>query len=271
MSASTQHKCGFCEQVGHKIGACNDPYANLVIEMFHEGVNRTVPGGNADPVFNWLKSRTAKEIKLLANRHNIAVSKSKKVIVSTIMDYHFYNHPNPTWRESMPTHEELIQRYRATILRRQICFMASGLNMPIVINIRQLARLRIAELDNLYNVIEQEFRAQQNNGNGLHHYHYANHPQNVQRKFNVVATVATIPKNADQYAVQECPICLENVTIHNIVELNCKHEFCGDCLSEQLKTTSGRREPCCALCRTDMVTFKTQSQEIYDNIRPTLV
>ena len=48
-----------------------------------------------------------------------------------------------------------------------------------------------------------------------------------------------------------CPICLEdNIQASNKIQLNCKHEYCFDCISKVI--TSCINQPKCSLCRTNI-------------------
>jgi hypothetical protein len=277
----TMRNCGFCKIPGHQIGQCRDINIEILLRLFNNIVNQTVPGsnGNTEVVFNWLSSKHAPVLKMLAYQHGLRTSLSNNVIISKIMDFYFYNHANPYWHNLLPAPELVLERNACRRMRIRISFMQRNyLRLPIPISMRQMARMGITELNQLYYVLQDEIALLppvERHDN----YYYANNPHNVERKYNITQTMVSISDKSedkdkdedDQYAVKECPICYENVPGHNMVELNCKHEFCGECLSETLKTTSRNKEPTCALCRADMQTFTTHSQQIYDEIAPMLL
>jgi len=59
----------------------------------------------------------------------------------------------------------------------------------------------------------------------------------------------------------ECSICFESYKKDKFVKLNCNHTFCGDCVIETIKTTKLANARC-ALCRTDIKTIVTYSNEV---------
>ena len=62
--------------------------------------------------------------------------------------------------------------------------------------------------------------------------------------------------------IDECSICYINITDSNVVELNCNHQFCGNCVNELFKL---KCEPMCALCR-EPIKNVSSNQEILTNI-----
>jgi len=65
----------------------------------------------------------------------------------------------------------------------------------------------------------------------------------------------------------ECGICLEhNIEKKNMVNLNCNHSFCGNCVVRVLEMTSPSKIPCCAFCRTNIVNIQTSSNDNYTQL-----
>jgi hypothetical protein len=65
----------------------------------------------------------------------------------------------------------------------------------------------------------------------------------------------------------ECGICLEqNIEKKNMVNLNCNHSFCGNCVVRVLEMTSPSKIPCCAFCRTNIVNIETSSSDKYTQL-----
>jgi hypothetical protein len=226
--------------------------------------------GHPDPAFDWFKARSAVEIKLLASRLNLPVSVPRTTSISNLMDFHYPDYANPVWRELLPSEELLVARSRAAVYRNNINHLIIRLNVPIDLTPRQVGRMNLADLEQLNDAlieVDQAQRRERRYGN----YNYANNPHNVERKFAIAIALSSHQEEDNKLKKEEeCPICYECVTPDNMVELNCAHEFCGDCLSTLLKTTARNKEPTCSLCRGDMLTFKTHSKEVHDNIRPML-
>jgi len=64
-------------------------------------------------------------------------------------------------------------------------------------------------------------------------------------KFKILATLDNSEKELE---IVECPICYEEKSKHQCIDLNCCHTFCGDCFISTLKTTI-QNEATCSLCR----------------------
>jgi hypothetical protein len=264
-------KCGFCSEVGHKINTCFHPNASMLFREMRAIVNGLASlNGHPDPAFDWFKARSAVEIKLLASRLNLPVSVPRTTSISNLMDFHYPDYANPVWRELLPSEELLVARSRAAVYRNNINHLIIRLNVPIDLTPRQVGRMNLADLEQLNDAlieVDQAQRRERRYGN----YNYANNPHNVERKFAIAIALSSHQEEDNKLKKEEeCPICYECVTPDNMVELNCAHEFCGDCLSTLLKTTARNKEPTCSLCRGDMLTFKTHSKEVHDNIRPML-
>lgn len=264
-------KCGFCSEVGHKINTCLHPDASALFREMRTIVTAVASvQGYPDNTFDWLLARSALEIKLLAARLNLPVSVPRTTAISNIMDFHYPDYANPTWRDLLPSEELLVARSRAAVYRNNINHLIMRLNIHVELTPRQVGRMNIADLEQLNEAlieVDLEQRGQRRYGN----YNYANNPHNIQRKFAIAIALSSDQEEENQVKKEEeCPICYECVGPQNRVVLNCAHEFCGDCLSTLLKTTARNKEPTCSLCRGNMVTFKTHSKEIHDNIRPML-
>ena len=69
----------------------------------------------------------------------------------------------------------------------------------------------------------------------------------------------------EELKTNECPICYEN--IDRIVLLECKHEFCRDCLVKIIgfKWLRGHGTGTCPLCRRENITSIEEMTEIIDD------
>lgn len=260
-------KCGFCCVQGHTINSCDHPYILILMGMLDNEINSVTPGGDVTHVHAFLKSLSSSHLKMVALKHGVVTSASKAVLISKIMDYYFYAHHSPVWRDALPSAEVRMQRFQARTMRIRITVLQERLNMNELITMRQLARLRLQELNELYEILEQEVALLPSNVQPQT-YNYANNPGNVGRKFRIATKLTVVPENADQYATVECAICLENVTTHHVVKLNCNHEFCGECITETLKTAQANKAPSCALCRGVMKTFEIHTDHTFQLLKP---
>lgn len=62
-----------------------------------------------------------------------------------------------------------------------------------------------------------------------------------------------------------CSICWDERELINFVRLDCKHEFCKDCIIATTTHNNGR-VPCCALCRAEVRTIISRTDEIQTEI-----
>jgi hypothetical protein len=62
-----------------------------------------------------------------------------------------------------------------------------------------------------------------------------------------------------------CSICWDERELVNFVRLDCQHEFCKDCIIATTTHNNGR-VPCCALCRGEVRTLISRTDEIQAEI-----
>jgi len=81
----------------------------------------------------------------------------------------------------------------------------------------------------------------------------------INTKFNIKTTIA----ECSQGVSCECSICYDDKEKHRFVKLNCGHEFCKDCIKQTLENDTSRN-PCCALCRSEITNIECTSKEMSD-------
>lgn len=69
---------------------------------------------------------------------------------------------------------------------------------------------------------------------------------------------------------EECPICYDTFYEKEFITLNCKHQFCGDCLRNLLQSCNPHLDPKCAICRACMTTFELEDRNVFDKVEPNL-
>jgi hypothetical protein len=72
-------------------------------------------------------------------------------------------------------------------------------------------------------------------------------------------------KNTDNENM-DCSICLENKSNDTFVKFDCQHEFCKDCVVQCLQNNN-KNVLCCALCRGNTKTFKTNCHSTYEELK----
>lgn len=92
-----------------------------------------------------------------------------------------------------------------------------------------------------------------------HRFMYSEIVRNLNNEFtdHVTKEIKETPVKID-----ECSICYINITDSNVVELNCNHQFCGNCVNELFKL---KCEPMCALCR-EPIKNVSSNQELITNL-----
>jgi hypothetical protein len=71
--------------------------------------------------------------------------------------------------------------------------------------------------------------------------------------------------------IENCNICYEDIKNCHMVSLNCKHKFCGTCVSTTLKKCNSNSLPNCALCRTKMEFLIVKDAEILNTLKENLI
>lgn len=300
---SSQQKCGYCGTRGHKINVCNHPFAINIWRTFQSKLNENYDpsqhnfADRAHYVYQHLSSLSLKELKVIASKINITLSSfTKPVLVFKIMESYFVNHPYPEWRVGLPipagnqrrrgvapiwensieyteiqnVREEVNSMERIEMEQLRSAIMTyQGFIMQNPIQEHELRWMNRAQLLRLIHIFHSEVA----NVAGLdnHNYGYANNPDIIDRKVPIVITHTPIPECADQYEVKECAICYENVTVHHMVQYNCKHEFCGGCVTEMIKTGARNQLPTCAMCRTEVSTFEIHAEYVLQKLEPLIL
>ena len=93
---------------------------------------------------------------------------------------------------------------------------------------------------------------------------------NFPNKLKITKTLdITVNINTNTNTIQtlECGICYEEKVFENFIHLQCNHEFCHDCIYQQLNN----KKASCAFCRERMQHFIIRSQVIDDLISSKII
>ena len=64
-----------------------------------------------------------------------------------------------------------------------------------------------------------------------------------------------------------CTICLDDLEPSNIINTNCKHTYCLDCISGYSNSIKEKTcAPTCPMCRGNLTQFDTHSDEVHDGL-----
>jgi len=74
--------------------------------------------------------------------------------------------------------------------------------------------------------------------------------------------------NTDTTTSCDCPLCFEPVTATDSIVTNCKHSFCGSCITGYMNAIKhNTKKPNCPMCRADLTAFTIGNQQVYEGTR----
>ena len=89
------------------------------------------------------------------------------------------------------------------------------------------------------------------------------------RKYNIAGLLCV--ETEDVETEENCNICFEDKQIRHMVSLNCKHKFCGECVSQTLKKCNKFKLPNCAMCREKIDCIIINDNTILDTLKENLL
>jgi hypothetical protein len=89
------------------------------------------------------------------------------------------------------------------------------------------------------------------------------------RKYNISGLLCVETKDLE--TTENCNICFEDKQIRHMVSLNCKHKFCGECVSQTLKKHNQLFLPNCALCRAKIEFLIIKDEAIFNTLKENLI
>ena len=94
---------------------------------------------------------------------------------------------------------------------------------------------------------------------------------NENRKFEIIPILCVETEELELEVKEECNICYEEKKNRNMVTLNCKHKFCGECVSQTLKKCNKFKLPNCAMCREKIDCIIINDNTILDTLKENLL
>jgi hypothetical protein len=80
--------------------------------------------------------------------------------------------------------------------------------------------------------------------------------------------ISIIEEESKESEEFDCPICFELSKSESKITLNCGHTFCGQCIKKTLTSCNRRRTLTCALCRTNVSSFKVPNKQMHELLAP---
>jgi hypothetical protein len=241
--------CSFCRQPGHNLTTCN---SDRLLEFEVICANTVVNMNSPVDFKNWLTENHNDDQILLKvyaiRKFHVTARTSIFHCIDLITEYIFRTYKNiniVSNNEDEDESEDEIENEMINLLNelRNPREHEPQQEIQDIPGIEQIV-LREMVLHALFNNMVTTIREQ----------------YNAVRKLNIISTVEN-DLDEDINAKCECNICYEEKELKNFVKLNCKHEFCKDCLIKSLR--SDRREnPCCAFCRSEVKSVTSRKSSV---------
>jgi hypothetical protein len=259
--------CSFCNAICHTIKQCESPDINQIFERiknhyygsYHYILDRVHINDVAQPYFyNIITDKfQLKELRVVGVKYlSMIASKNKREYINTLWNYFekefFKLLVNDVTRDTytnwlgQPSYQpiDVLKKCRLQHPRHEIIIA--------LVDNRYLIRPP-------YLLIQQPIQQQP--------------PPPIQqqppiqfpliKKYNISVILDTATDNEET----ECAICYENINHENKVTINCRHEFCGDCIKKTIVACKPTLSPVCALCREPMKIFDIQNKNTYNLVK----
>lgn len=89
-------------------------------------------------------------------------------------------------------------------------------------------------------------------------------PRNLAEEFGNKYDIHLSQCDAFNLKEDDCSICYNKMNEQNMVQLNCKHQFCVDCMCSYFNMNNTKLT--CALCREPMSNINVPNKNVYDSL-----
>jgi nitrate reductase NapAB chaperone NapD len=243
-------RCSCCRSEQHNISQCNDPrlinfQANLISRRDELREIPSIDVDNKIAYFEtWLYGQDHHLVKSYAMRFCGAYSRNNlQLCVSKIVSL-IWNVEQDFWGNQMPIENNYIPLPTVNVSQESL----------------DLLDLRLVEfLAGLRNDREQTSENRKFNISGILCVEIESEERTTKQILEELDTI------------ENCNICYEDKQNRHIVSLNCKHKFCGECVSQTLKKCNQLNLPNCALCRAKIEFLIIKDQEIFNTLKQNIV
>ncbi len=238
--------CSYCNQVGHNIKFCNDESLNsfnIRISFQKEKINivygnRQLSIADKRSQFRlWLMDIFENEIAII-KAYSIRycdgkLNNSNSTHIEKIIDKIF---PLDIEENNILLGKDVNKIYNTNILENYIKITNSYFQKVENEMIYYLTK-ELLNFENLYSYIDIQYLAK-----------HITEDICLLKKIDLEYSISII--NIDENDIRtECSICYENKNQCDIVEYECKHKFCCDCVINIIKTNKSDNLLTCAYCR----------------------
>lgn len=247
---TTNTKCGFCGVRGHTIGNCNSVEGNQLctviksraLDYFTSHRDWSI-NYRAIQFYEHLKNRNyiVKELRFILSKMGCSTNGTKQELAARIVHQHFFLRLALRELPHLLSYDDRINMEE---------YVKYWWHLSIGVSTEESNRQLnehfdwIAELD-----FEMEMEIQNNSVTKF--------------PIQVLMEPIELTDENEKPPTFECAICMEDeCSILDKVDIDCKHSFCKQCISQvMVDSQAKRKQPCCALCRGN---FKTISVRMYD-------
>ena len=241
-------RCSYCSRLGHNIRGCNDPTIDILhqrlIDIYIENSTLFTEDVRAHHFrFAICIVFDLKQIKVLAVKYTNCTANQTKYVYAQ----HLCNYLSATIDLNFRPQVNTITIPVVTILPQEqeiLWFIDRNPSTTLLGNLLIQTRR---------DAITTRFMPQPQ-------------PQN-NKKYSINAIMLCTESESELALKNDCPICYEPTKNIDLINLNCSHRFCGECIKSTLESYNNRNNsPCCALCRSDITSFEIKNPEIYNSI-----
>ncbi len=243
--------CLFCRQMGHNIRRCNsDRLRDFELNCANMITNNSL--NEFKNWLNWLGTHNKLLLRAFAIRKfpNVTIRTDISVCINLISEYIQRTYLDRTHVQLEQDYENDLMAFMQELatLRQELSTPRQDIPnvIPEIEEVRAMESILMREM--FFGMMTRMFR----NYNS--------------EKLKISSSVVN-DENEDIHKQCECSICYDEKQIKNFVKLGCNHEFCKDCFISTIKTCQqNRNNLSCALCRAEVKTIKSRTNQIHSEM-----
>ena len=259
-------RCSFCRSVGHNVTRCNSERL-IEFEVVCADQARNI---NSQDVFKiWLRENYLENQMLLKTfvikkfRYTTRISTSR--CIDIITEYIFRTYKQ-NFQDTRNTRSLINDNYDDSSTETDdnlendiINFLGEFRN-----TIQSEREPELHEIPNIERIIMREMVLTFISS-------FNTNTTNTNRKINNINLInESVDNDVNTIENCRCNICWDEKEKKQFVAFGCKHEFCKECVISSLKSDQ-RKQPCCALCRSEVKEITTKTIEIHTELTELIV
>ena len=276
----TDRRCSYCRQPGHTITRCNsDRIREFELICAETARNIHVP----DDFKKWVTGNYMNNQPLLKTFVIRRMGYTNRIripnCIDLITDYIYrkyrpemFNHGNRNLNNDESSENTNIDDNDTA--HDNAHFENEFINFLVQLrNNRNIYREQLSEDQHVQNMrnmerslIQELFMSFLHNFNNGHRIGEVN---SGPRRFNI-NSIIDISNEVDNNENSRCNICWDEKENAQFVKFGCNHEFCKECVIASLRGEQ-RQHPCCALCRSAVMTMSCKTVEVHAELAEFIV